>query len=60
MLNVSCKGNLSQPLRASQAADNFLSDNEHEEMCDKIYESISSYTLISDYFDLKENTQIYE
>ena len=58
MLNVSCKGNLSQPSRASQAADNLLSDSEPEELSDKIYESISSNILKCDYFNRKENTQI--
>ena len=48
MLNVSCEGNLLQPLRMSQAADNFLSDSEPQELSDKIYLK-----------DLKENTQIY-
>ena len=42
MLNVLCEGNLSQPSCMSQAADNFLSDKEPEELSDKIYESISS------------------
>ena len=59
MLNVSCEGNLSQPSRASQAADNLLSDTEPEELSDKIYKSISSNILKCDYYDLKENTQIY-
>ena len=59
MLNVSCEGNFSQPSRASQAADNFLSDSEPEELSDKINKSISSNILKCDYFDLKENTQIY-
>ena len=59
MLNVSCEGNFSQPSRASQAADNFLSDSEPEELNDKINKSISSNILKYDYFDLKENTQIY-
>ena len=59
MLNISCEGNLSQPLHASQAVDNFLSDSEPEELSDKIYESISSNILKCDYFDLKENIQIY-
>ena len=59
MLNVSCEGNLSQPSRVSQAADNLLSDSEPEELSDKIYESISSNILKCEYFDLKKNTQIY-
>ena len=59
MLNVSCEGNLSQPSRVSQAADNLLSDSESEELSDKIYESISSNILKCNYFDLKEITQIY-
>ena len=58
MLNVLCEGNLSQPSRASQAADNLLSDSEPEELSDKIYESICNI-LKCDYFDLKKNTQIY-
>ena len=45
MLNVSCEGNLLQPSRVSQAADNLLSDSEPEELSDKIYESISSNIL---------------
>ena len=53
MLNVSCEGNLSQPSRASQAADNLLSDSEPEELSDKIYKSISSNILKCDYYDLK-------
>ena len=59
MLNLLCEGNLSQPSRASQAADNLLSDNEPEELSDKTYKSNFSNSLKCDYFDLKENTQIY-
>ena len=59
MLNVSCEGNLSQPLRVSQAANNLLSDSEPEELSDKIYKSISYNILKCDYFHLQENTQIY-
>ena len=60
MLNTSCEGNLSQPSRASQAADNLLSDSEPEELSDKIYESISSNILKCDYFDFEKKSNLFK